>query len=103
MTDLLPAVGALVAAVGGVVGLIYAALRFQREDAGAVVTQSKDILAAMRDLNDELAAALEACRADRLRLEAELGAALKAREEEITRLRAKAASLQEKLEAQDDG
>ncbi len=55
-------VGAVATAVAGILGALYAALRFQREDAGAVVTQQAQVLAAMRGLNEELTKALARCR-----------------------------------------
>lgn len=57
-------IAALVGA-GGIGTLIFAALRFQREDASAVVEQSGRLIAAMRETLDELEEALDRCRKER--------------------------------------
>jgi ABC-type transporter Mla subunit MlaD len=57
---------------GGLAALIFGALRFNRQDAGEVVTQAKDVMASMRELIDELQAdrdrlqgLLDTCRRER--------------------------------------
>lgn len=58
---LLPAATAAVA----VAGIIFAALRYNREDASAVVAQQSTVLADMKSLNDELHESLVRARAER--------------------------------------
>jgi hypothetical protein len=56
----------------GLAALVFVALRFNREDAGATVTQYGDVVRGMRDLLDERAIALDRCRAERTLIEAQL-------------------------------
>jgi uncharacterized coiled-coil DUF342 family protein len=58
-------------AVAGLAAAIFAALRFNREDATAVVNQQKEVLGSMRSLNEELQSALDRARSERdeLRIE----------------------------------
>jgi len=60
--------GTLVAASGviaGVGGLVFVALKYNREDATSVIGQQSAILADMKALNDELAGTLERCQKQR--------------------------------------
>jgi len=60
--------GTLVAASGviaGVGGLVFVALKYNREDATSVIGQQSAILADMKTLNDELAGTLERCQKQR--------------------------------------
>jgi hypothetical protein len=52
---------------GGLAALIFGALRFQREDASAIVTQARDVIGSMKELVEELESALDRCRKDRTR------------------------------------
>jgi peptidoglycan hydrolase CwlO-like protein len=54
-------IGAIVALVGSG-GVVFAALRFNREETGKIVDQQTIILDNMRTLNDELQEALERTR-----------------------------------------
>jgi hypothetical protein len=79
---------ALGAVVSAIIGAIAVMLRFQREDASAAVKTQSTVLVDMKSLNDELIAALERCRTDRLACELELDE-LKTRENMlVNRLRA---------------
>lgn len=44
---------------------MFTALRFNRDDAGAIVDQQKKIFDSMRELNDEIQESLERTRAER--------------------------------------
>lgn len=60
--------GTLVAASGviaGVGGLVFVALKYNREDATSVIGQQSAILADMKALNDELAGTLDRCQKQR--------------------------------------
>jgi hypothetical protein len=59
---------------GGLAAAIFTALRFNRDDATAVVNQQKTLLDGMRDLNQELQEALDRCRANSRETAAELDA-----------------------------
>lgn len=61
-TGALVAVGGVVAGVGG---LVFVALKYNREDATSVIGQQSSILADMKALNDELAGSLERCQKQR--------------------------------------
>lgn len=50
---------------GGLAAAIFTALRFNRDDATAIVGQQRQVLDSMKALNDELAEALDRARADR--------------------------------------
>lgn len=52
-------------AIAGVSAAIFTALRFNRDDASAVVNQQKEVLGSMKSLNDELQEALDRCRGER--------------------------------------
>jgi uncharacterized protein (DUF3084 family) len=65
----LVAFGAVITGIAGLGGLVLAALRYRREDAGAVVAQMSEILAGMRALYDEATTALDRCRRERLAAE----------------------------------
>lgn len=54
----------LLTACGGLSAAIFAALRFNRDDATAIVNQQKEVLAGMKGLNDELQEALDRERAE---------------------------------------
>lgn len=68
----LPIVLGLIVAVAGSGGLVFGALRYNREEAGKVIAQHGQILADMRVLNDELQAALNRTRTERDELNAEV-------------------------------
>jgi len=59
-------------AAAGLAAAVFTALRFNREDATAVVNQQKEVLGSMRSLNEELQAALDRVRAERDELRAEV-------------------------------
>ncbi len=50
----------------GISAAIFTALRFNRDDASAVVNQQKEVLGSMKELNDELQEALDRARSDRV-------------------------------------
>jgi chromosome segregation ATPase len=58
--------------LAGLGALVFGALRFNREDAKSVVDQQSTLLSDMRSLNDELAEALERCRARKSDIESKL-------------------------------
>ena len=81
-------------ALAGLVGAVFAALRFNRDDATAVVAQQSTVLADMRSLNEELAEA-----AARVRLERDdLAAKIILLTAEIAALRVQITALQVALE-----
>ena len=49
---------------GGLAAAIFTALRFNRDDATAIVNQQKQVLDSMKALNDELGEALDRSRQD---------------------------------------
>ena len=49
----------------GLIGVVFGALRFQRDEAGKIVAQQTAVLGDMRDLNDELQDALARTRDER--------------------------------------
>lgn len=63
-SSLVPLIISVVVAVAGSGGIVFGALRYNRDEAGRVVTQQTAVLESMRGLNDELQSAL-----DRVRLE----------------------------------
>ena len=81
LDTLLPLLGV----IGGLGALIFAALRFNRDDAEKVVGM-------MRALNDEVVQALDRCRAERVALEdtrRELQRQIKLKDAEIRSLQAR--------------
>lgn len=58
-------------AIAAIATVVFAALKYNREDAGQVVQQQSTILGDQQRLNDRLKEALADCRAERARLEAE--------------------------------
>lgn len=63
-------------ACGALSAAIFTALRFNRDDATAVVNQHKEVLAAMKSLNDELQEALERSKAEHAETRNQLAAVL---------------------------
>lgn len=57
--------GPILLALAGVAGAIFAALRFNREDASAVVAQQSTVLSDMRTLNAEIATSASRIREER--------------------------------------
>lgn len=72
----------LLLGAGGLGTLLFVALRFQREEAGAMLNQHAQVLADTRTLKDDYAVALDRCRAERT-----------AKELEVARLRAELAAV----------
>lgn len=72
---------AALTAIGGLGAVLFAALRFNREDAGAVVEQQSTLIGDMRALNEELQGALTRARQDLDRIDAERTVALEAVED----------------------
>jgi uncharacterized coiled-coil DUF342 family protein len=62
----------LVLGVCGLSGLVFAALRFRRDDTSAIVTQQSTILDDMKTLNDELRTATAALREERDQLKTQV-------------------------------
>jgi hypothetical protein len=58
-------IAAIITAIGGIIGVLIAASRYQREDAGALVAQQGAIVSGMRELNGELRLAHKDCAAVR--------------------------------------
>lgn len=56
---------ALAIGVFGIGGLVFTALRYNRDDTTAIVSQQAQITAEMKTLNDELRSALERVREER--------------------------------------
>jgi predicted phage gp36 major capsid-like protein len=56
---------------GGLMAAVFTALRFNRDDATAVVNQQKNVLDSMKSLNDELEAALQRTREELKEMRAE--------------------------------
>ena len=52
-------------ASGALSAAIFTALRFNRDDATAVVNQQKEVLASMKALNDDLQESLDRARSER--------------------------------------
>jgi predicted nuclease with TOPRIM domain len=87
---LLPALIAAVLALAGTGGVIFVALRHNRDEAGKIVTQQTSVLSNMQALNDELSDALDRARneSDRFRAERdELMACVTGCRDEIKALR----------------
>ena len=59
-------------AAAGLAAAVFTALRFNRDDATAVVNQQREVLGSMRSLNEELQAALDRARAERDELRVEV-------------------------------
>lgn len=84
------------------VGAVFAALRYNREDASAVVVQQSTVLADMKSLNDELGDAISRIRLERDELLVrviECTQEVARGTEEIASLRAEVASLRADLRA----
>jgi chromosome segregation ATPase len=62
----------IITLVTGIVGAVFIALRFQREEAGKTVEQHAAVFGSYRDLIDELEEALTRCRGDRKHHEDEI-------------------------------
>lgn len=93
-TNLIPIIIAVVVAVAGSGGVVFGALRYNRDEAGRVVTQQTAVLESMRILNDELQSAL-----DRVRLERDnLIAEVRGTRGDIATLRIEIHTLQDQLE-----
>lgn len=60
----LPAAISAIIALAGTGGVVFGALRYNRDEAGKVVTQQTTVLSSMQALNDELSEALTRARAD---------------------------------------
>jgi chromosome segregation ATPase len=86
--------------VGSLGVIIFVALRFQRTDAGAVVTQQAQVFDNLRDFTNELQEQLKDARGERRRVEAELATArqdLRDANGERDRLRAEVRDLEAQL------
>lgn len=64
VTSFLPAIISAVIALAGTGGVVFGALRYNRDEAGKVVTQQTTVLTSMQALNDELTDALTRARED---------------------------------------
>lgn len=71
MTSLLPAIISAVIALAGTGGVVFGALRYNRDEAGKVVLQQTAVLTNMQSLNDELADALTRAREEAARFRQE--------------------------------
>lgn len=68
----------VVIALAGSGGIVFGALRYNRDEAGRIVIQQTNVLTDMRGLNDELSEALDRMRTEKSELHTDLQ---KAREE----------------------
>jgi hypothetical protein len=71
LVALLPALVAAVLALAGTGGVIFVALRHNRDEAGKIVTQQTSVLGNMQALNDELSDALDRAREEATRFRTE--------------------------------
>lgn len=62
---LLPVILTIIGGLVGSGGIVFGALRYNRDEAGKVVTQQTNVLTDMRGLNDELVEALARLREER--------------------------------------
>lgn len=69
----LPVIISLVVGLVGSGGIVFGALRYNRDEAGKIVTQQTNVLTDMRGLNDELNESLGRMRAERDELIKEVG------------------------------
>jgi hypothetical protein len=60
----LPVILSVLIALAGTGGIVFGALRYNRDEAGKVVTQQAQVLGDMKLLNDELGEALRRARQD---------------------------------------
>lgn len=71
MTSFLPAIISAVIALAGTGGVVFGALRYNRDEAGKVVVQQTTVLTNMQALNDELTEALTRARDEAARFRQE--------------------------------
>ena len=62
----------LVIGLFGLAGIVFTALRFNRDDTTAIVQQQSTVLGSMKELNDELRETADRMRAERDELRAEV-------------------------------
>jgi hypothetical protein len=102
----LPVLLSVLIALAGTGGIVFGALRYNRDEAGKVVTQQAQVLADMKLLNDELQAALARAREDiknALAQNAELIEELRLARQEIGGLRVEVRRLHQLMEMESDG
>jgi septal ring factor EnvC (AmiA/AmiB activator) len=93
LTSSLPVIFAAFVTVAGSGGVVFGALRYNRDEAGKIVIQQTSVLTDMRGLNDELQEALNRTRTERDELLSEVRGC----REEIARLRGQVTALQDAL------
>jgi chromosome segregation ATPase len=65
LSGAIPIILAAIVTVAGSGGVVFGALRYNRDEAGRIVQQQTSVLTDMRGLNDELQEALNRTRAER--------------------------------------
>lgn len=93
ITASLPVVFAAFVTVAGSGGVVFGALRYNRDEAGKIVVQQTSVLTDMRGLNDELQEALQRTRGER----DELLQQVRSCREEMAELRGQVKALQAAL------
>lgn len=101
MNSYLPIILTLIGAMVGSGGILFGAIRYNREEAGKIVAQQTNVLSDMRLLNDELIEALTRVKDERDNLQEAvrlLREKLDEETDEVRRLRRKIESLERKID-----